>query len=257
MSNVLGPGAIGAGIALALFGGRIALLLVLGAVSAVATGEVLRLVRARGVIPAAPVALMGTIAIMVLAHWRGERGPRLYPSIIALVLILTVVEVLWRRDREEVTRAIALTILPVLAVGVLASFVIALRAMPDGFRLVLVLVLMVVASEVVPALAAAARGSTGRVDPWFRLGTSLVGSLLVAVVVGVTLDQTFSWLTALSLGVLIGSASPVGRLAAEMIERELRAPEGKVVAPPRVLIRLDGLLLAAPVFFYAFRALAR
>lgn len=241
-----------------LFGGRLVLLGVVIVAAAAATGELLRLVRARGVVPAAPAALAGTAALLLMAHVERERGPRFFPAVVAGVLMLAFIEVLLRRSRDDVTRTLAYTVVPVLAVGVLASFIVAIRGMPEGFRLVLVLVTMVLATEVVPTAVGAVGGRRLAVTPWKRMAGAQIGSLTVAAITAATLPETFSWTTALSLGLFIGFAAPVGRMAAAMIERDLREhATGARVAPAAVLVRIDGLLLAAPVFFYVFRALTR
>jgi CDP-diglyceride synthetase len=240
--------------AAAVFGGRIVLLVVLLAVAGLATLEFLRLARARGVVPAEPVALFGTAGILVLAFVGEERAPRLYPGVLAAFLLLAFGEILARRDRTNVTRAVALTMLPVFTVGVFASFLLALRGMPDGSRLLLVLVAMVGAAEIGQEIAGRIRG--GSLDAWLRLVAAQAGVFVVALVVGVLDTGPFTWPTLITLAVLTGAAAPIGRLATQMIDRDLRSTE-PALAAVALLVRIDGLLLAAPVFFYAFRALAR
>lgn len=243
-------------IAAAVFGGPVTLLVVLLVIAGLATWEFLRLARARGVVPAEPIAMFGTAGVLVLAYVGEERAPRLYPAVLAAFLLLAFGEILMRRQRENVTRAVALTMLPVFTVGVFASFLLALRGMPDGSRLVLVLVAMVAAAELAQELAA--RATRDPMDAWVRVGASQAGVFFVAILVRLFDSQTFSWPVLITVAALTGFAAPVGRLATQMIDRDLRSADGAPALPAAaLLVRIDGLLLAAPVFFYAFRALAR
>lgn len=241
---LVGPVAI----TLAVIGGSEALLAVLLVIAGAGTWEFLRLARARGVVPAEPVALFGTAGILVLAYIGDERAPRLYPAVLAAFFVLAFGEVLIRRDRNDVTKTVALTVLPVFTVGVFASFLLTLRGMPDGLRLALVLVAMVGAAELM-------QGAVARATPnaLARVLASEAGVFAVAVVVGVLDDRMFSKPVLITLAALVGVAVPIGRLAAHMIDRDLRGTSGLAAR----LVRIDGLLLAAPVFFYVFRALAR
>jgi len=273
-----------AALALGLFGGRYGLLIVVTVIAVLATGELLRMVRARGARPSALVALAGTPALLILAHLKGEMSPRLAPAIIAAVLGLAFTDLLFRRGRTDVVRGVAVTMLPVMTVGLLASFIVTIRNMPEGFRLTLVLAAMVLASEALPAIALAMRTGGGRVPFWTRVIAGEVGVMVVVLITGFTLGDTFSWPVIVVLGLLIGLAAPVGRVAAGMIEADLRAPDTDTGGDPAaegapdagdadagaevragkrpragaaVLVRVDGFLLAAPVFFYVFRVLAR
>jgi CDP-diglyceride synthetase len=250
--------ALAIGIVAGVFGGRWGLLAVTIVLAVLATGELLRLVRATGVRPEGLVALAGTIGLVLLAHFRGEQGPNLAPAVVAAVLGLAFAAVLLRKNRTEVPRAIATTLLPVLTVGLLAAFVVAIRNMPEGFRLTLVLVAMVLAVEALPAIAVRARVGGARVGGWQRLIAGAAGALVVALVAGLAFDDTFPWSLVPVLGVATGMAASVGRQTVSMIQADLAiAAEGGRAPVVEVLVRIDGLLLAAPVFFYVFRGMTR
>ena len=87
---------------------------------------------------------------------------------------------------------------------------------------------------------------------------AVFGALLAAVVAALTAAPPFTWANAIILAVLVAASAATGDLAWAMVEDDLTRDErGARRAPAVVLRRIDGVLLAAPVFFYVFRVLAR
>src|SRR5438046_3175192 len=127
--------AIAALLAVALLAGRLALLLTAIVVTIAAAGELFRLLRAHDALPSAPLGYAGILALLIVAYARGERAPSVFPVVIAATLGMAFAVMLMRLDRVNVTRAMAFTLLPVVTVGLLSAYVIALRSTPDGFRL--------------------------------------------------------------------------------------------------------------------------
>jgi predicted CDP-diglyceride synthetase/phosphatidate cytidylyltransferase len=136
----------------------------------------------------------------------------------------------------------------------------------DGFRLAWVFGLMAAGSE----LGAAAltwvfrrRAITPRARrTWEHYAGAGVGALMAAVVAALTASPPFTWVRAIVLALLVAASAATGDLVWAMVEDDLRQPlpgaEGTGGrAHAVVLRRIDGLLLSAPVFFYAFRVLAR
>lgn len=242
---------LGATTLAALAAGRAALFVLVAALATAGAGELFRLARAQGLRPSPLVGLPGIVALLLVAHARGEDAPPVFPAVLAGVLGCCFLVMIGRRRRAEVTRAIAFTLLPVVWVGVLAAYVLALRGSAGGFRPTLVLVAMALGSEAGTRLAEARLGSRA------PLG-GLVVSLAVGVVAAVAVPETFAWGTALILAALVTAATRAGNAAGAMIEADLlgTAP-GARRARAGVLRRIDGVLLSAPVFFYGFRVLAR
>jgi predicted CDP-diglyceride synthetase/phosphatidate cytidylyltransferase len=230
------------------------LLILAAALATAGAGELFRLARARGLRPSPLVGLAGIFALLLVAHARGEKAPPFFPAVLAGVLGACFVAMIARRRRTEVTRAIAYTVLPVVWVGVLAAYVLALRGTAGGFRLVLVLIAMVVGSEAGTWLAARIeREPSPDVVSRALLG-GLIAAATVAIVAALSVPKTFSWGTALVLAVLDTVSARAGKMAGAMIEHDLF---GAARARASLLRRIDGVLLSAPVFYYGFRALAR
>ncbi|MGZ4127401.1 MAG: phosphatidate cytidylyltransferase [Actinomycetota bacterium] len=248
--------------AAALLTGRLALLLLVIAVGVAATGEMYRLLRSKGVLPSAPVGLLATVGLLVVAYVRGERAPNAFPAILAGTLGLAFVVMLWRRNRTDVTRAVAYTLVPVLTVGLLGAYVMALRSARSGFRLAWVFALMALGSE----LGAAAftwflrrRAITPRAHrTWERFVGAAIGTLLAAVIAVIGASPPFTWSRAIILALLVAASAALGDLVWAMVESDLVHPEPGIRRARAVVLRgIDGVLLAAPVFFYTFRVLAR
>jgi CDP-diglyceride synthetase len=254
--------AIAALVAVALLAGRIALLLIAIVVAGAAAGEMFRLLRARGALPSAPLGYAGILALLIVAYVRGERAPAVFPVVIAAALGLAFAVMLMRLDRVNVTRAVAFTLLPVVTVGLLGAYVIALRSAPGGFRLAWVFALMAAGAEL-GAVSITWVFRRGTLTPrarrtWEHYLGAAAGALVAALVAALTAKPPFTWPTAIVLGALVAASVATGDIAWAMFEDDLTRDErGVRRARPVVLRRIDGVLLSAPVFFYAFRVLAR
>jgi CDP-diglyceride synthetase len=249
-------------LAVALLAGRLALLLTAIVVAGAAAGEMFRLLRARGALPSAPLGYAGILALLIVAYVRGERAPSLFPAVIAATLGFAFAVMLMRLDRVNVTRAVAFTLLPVVTVGLLGAYVIALRSARGGFRLAWVFALMAVGAEL-GAVSITWIFRRGSLIPrarrtWESYTGAAVGAVLAAVVAALTASPPFTWAKAIILGVLVAASAATGDLAWAMVEHDLTQDErGTRRAPAVVLRRIDGALVSAPVFFYVFRVLAR
>jgi len=246
---------------IALLAGKVALLIVSSAVTVAAAGELYRLLRARGVQPSALSGLAGVVGLLLVAYARGSRAPGAFPAIVAGALGLAFLVQLAKRDRRDVTRAVSYTLLPVVTVGLLGAYVIALRSERNGFRLAWVFAMMAFASELGAIAFARIRRREGpaprRVEIWERYAGAGVGTLLAAIVAAIAASPPFTWGRSIVLGILVAASAATGDLVWAMVEQDLIRPEpGIKRAPASVLRAIDGVLLSAPVFFYAFRVLA-
>ena len=249
-----------AAIALAVFGGALAMLIVAMIVAVVAAGELFRLVRAPDLLPATTVGLAAIVAMLVVGYARAARAPESFPFIVAAALFLSFVVMLLRRDRANVTRILAVTMIPVVCVGLPAAYVVAMRSSRSGYTLAWVFVLMTFAAE---AGAAAVmwfvrrRALTPRARrTWEHFGGALAGAVIAAIVGVVGASPPFTWARALILAALVAPVVSVGDLAWAMVEDDVaRSDPGAKRQHAVVLSRVGGALLSAPVFFYVFRAL--
>ena len=258
-------GVILGGIALAcLFWRRFTLLILLLVLALVAAGELLRLARSRGARPVPLVGLAGVAAAYVVAYQQGPAAPEDLPLVVAAAVVLTAGAVLMRRDRGGAILSIASTVFVVIYVGVMGSYMMAMRSSPDGFRIALTFGLMVVLNDAgswAVGKAAGKRPLAPRISPsktWEgALGGALV-TVIVGLLTGLGLDPPMTIGRGLVLAGLVVLVAPLGDLFESMLKRDFGVKDTGGVIPQHggALDRLDSLLFTAPLFFYAYRAVA-
>jgi phosphatidate cytidylyltransferase len=134
-----------------------------------------------------------------------------------------------------------------------------------GTSLVLAVVVLVVANDVVSYAIGRWRGrhvmapSLSPSKTWEGLIAGTLATFVAAAVVTATMDPPFDRGRTLIAAVVVAFAAPAGDLVASMLKRDAGAENAGKILPGHggVLDRIDGILLAAPLFFYAWRAVAR
>jgi phosphatidate cytidylyltransferase len=258
-------GVVLGGIALAcLFGGRFTLLILLLVLALVAAGELFRLARSRGARPVPIIGLAGVAAAYVIAYREGTAAPEAFPILIAAALVLTAAAVLVRKEREGAIGSIASTVFVVVYVGMMGSYILAMRGTPDGFRVVLTFGLMVVLNDAgswAVGRSFGKRSMAPQISPsktWEGAAGGAAVTLLVGLLAGVGLDPPMTVERGFILAALIVFGAPLGDLFESMLKRDFGVKDAGVVIPRHggALDRLDSLLFTAPLFFYAYRAVA-
>lgn len=258
-------GVVLGGIALAcLFWSRFTLLILLLVLALIAGGELFRLARARGSRPVPLVGLAGIAAAYVIAYREGTTAPEDYPILIAASLVATAAVVLFRHDRERAIVSIGSTVFVVVCIGMMGSYMMAMRSAPDGFRIALTFGLMVVLND---AGSWAVGRTWGRhamapqISPtktWEGALGGAVVTVIVGLLAGIGLDPPMTVGRGLVLAGLVVLAAPLGDLFESMLKRDFGVKDAGAVIPQHggALDRLDSLLFTAPLFFYAYRAVA-
>lgn len=153
------------------------------------------------------------------------------------------------------------TIIPALYVGVLLGYVAALRVAQDGAWWVLILLFITWGYDTGAFAAGRALGRhrfMTHVSPKKTvegvaggLLLSAIGALIAVPAVGLSPWQ------AVALGLLGGAVVQVGDLIESMIKRQTGVKDSGEILPGHggVLDRIDGLLFAAPLVYYAARIL--
>jgi phosphatidate cytidylyltransferase len=252
----------GVAIACVLLGRGTLLALVLS-LALVAAGELFRLARARGVRPVPLVGLAGVAAAFVVAYRARGGAPEELPAVVAAVLAAASGAALLRRDRRGALAGIASTTFVVVYVGVMGSFIVAMRGLEGGLRIVLVFGLMVALND---AGAWAVGRALGRrpLAPGVsadKTWEGLLGGTAASYAVGVgagAFHDPFTLGRGLVLATVVAVAAPLGDLFESLLKRDLGVKDSGRAIPGHggALDRLDSLIFTAPVFFYAFRALA-
>ena len=218
-------------------------------------GELLAKAAARPVMLAAAAPGLGLPVAVAVAP---EAGLALLPAAVAAMVIAAFGIVL--RFRSRPVARLGATGVAGLLVGLGASGLVLLRAMPSGVRWMVGLVLLVVVAD---AAGAALRRWAVVPSVWLEFGVPLVAVVVAAVGVWQLVDPPFQLVTAMRFGLVALVASVCGtrlelslgdeagiRLAAPSPARAPRLGQG------RVLAMLDGLLLAAPAAYLLARMVA-
>ncbi|MBC7644091.1 MAG: phosphatidate cytidylyltransferase [Thermoleophilia bacterium] len=206
-------------------------------------------------VPAAAIA----VGLVPIACWRaGEPG-----AFIALVLVipLTIIFLSLSVEREEPLGAILATMMPVAYIAPPAALLVALRQSPEGFGLVIVMLLGIWANDTGAYLLGRLFGRTKlapRISPnktvegflgGFIAGTAVVWyGHLVLQAHGKPLLNGYD---ALLLGMAVALATPVGDLFESMIKRAAGVKDsGNLLGEHGgMLDRIDSILLATPVMY--------
>jgi phosphatidate cytidylyltransferase len=208
-----------------------------------------------------PVAVVATLVLLFGAYQARHAGQ------VIGVLVLVVGAFVWHlvdRSRSDVVRTAATTVLFGLWVGLLASFAVLLVNRPDG----VVLVLLVIGAAVVTDIGGFAVGVrfgrtrlAPRISPnktWEGLAGGVLAATAVAAVALALAGGPLTALQAAIVALVCGLASFVGDLVESMVKRDLGLKDLGRVLPGHggVLDRVDGILWALPVGYYAVELLA-
>lgn len=185
---------------------------------------------------------------------------------LVLALLATRVVLFEARSRTSGTVAdVAATLGAAGATGVLGAHILLIRAIPrTGLRSLLAFGAMVVACDVIAFFVGRWRGGRAlspRVSAsktWAGAVAGIASSTAVGLVVGLAWDPPFDLWSGVLLGAAMGVLAVTGDLAFSAIRRSAgpRAASGYLGPLGGALDVVDGLLFAAPAFYWALRTLA-
>jgi phosphatidate cytidylyltransferase len=217
--------------------------------------ELLAVLRARATRPAEPVVLVTAVVLVLGAYFEG-------PSALSLGLLLTILAAfawyLIDRQRSEVTRNVAATVLAAVYVPFMAAHLsLVLRQAP---HYVGAIVAYAVLTVVYDTFAYATGVLVGRhpmapaVSPnksWEGAGGATVACLLAGAFL-IPLWQPWSFASGLVLAAFTCVVAPLGDLSESMLKRDLAVKDMGSILPGHggMLDRIDALLFMAPVLYY-------
>lgn len=232
---------------LAFSAGRVGVSMLALLIAVVVAGEQFRIARAGGIRPVAAIGLATIVVLHLVAFTQGERAPRWLPPIAAGGLALAYVAMLRRHVRTNVTRALIATALPILIAGVLGAFIPAIRGL-GGSKGAWGFLLLVIGATAGTAVAQRAKAS--RVA---MVGGAALGALLVAGGLAIAWSKEYEAGRAIVVAITVALCVPLGSVLAARVEADLGG--GTAGRRALALHRVGGALLAAPAFFFVFRAL--
>ena len=208
---------------------------------------------------AGPLRIAGFLATAGLLAVALVGGPQQMVLAVAATIPLCLVAALAARQRDGLTRAVAVTVLGVAWIGLSLAHGVLLRELPHGTALVIDVLLATFLGDTAAHLVGSAFGRTKlapRISP-SKTVEGLVAGVVVgtaAVLVAALLFQ--EWLEpwqALVIGLAPSIAAPAGDLFESLLKRDLGVKDtGRFFgAHGGVLDRIDAVLFAAIAGYYA------
>ena len=249
-------------------GDGIPFILSVAIMSVIGLDEFYRGVRATGAEPQEWVGLASAFLFLLVARNQFHEAAFSLPGVLTLFVIATLTIELIRDNRAPV-RNLGSTFLGVVYVGWLFSYLVAIRsiggtfhvqhvpwAIPLGAWLVLFVVFISWAADTGAFLVGRKWGKhklVPKVSPgksWEGLFAGIASAILMGLLMGWPMHMT--WYTRLLLGLGIALATVVGDLAESSIKRDIGIKDFGSILPGHggILDRFDGLLFAAPFFYY-------
>jgi CDP-diglyceride synthetase len=221
--------------------------------------ELCTALRKEGYRPAVPIALVGSVALVVGTY---HAGLSVYPGILVPVVVSAFLWHLAQVVRGRPVTGIAMTLLPVGYVGILGGFAGEILRLEHGIGLLVGLAICTVSYDVFGYLAGSRLGRR-RIAPSISpnktvegLLAGMAGSVVMAVVVAGSITP-WGRLSALTLGSVVAVLAPLGDLCESMLKRDLGVKDlgGLLPGHGGVLDRFDTILFALPGVYYLIRLL--
>lgn len=232
--------------------------LVLLAVLAIAGWEYTGLLRRGGYQPALPL-LVGLVALPVATTWYDKPGWQ-EPGLIALLVAGAWLAVMdWQRGSAQPVQDLALTVFGGVYLGWLGSKLLAVRLLPEGAFLTVLLYGIVAFSDTAAYFVGSQWGRhklAPRISPK-KTQEGYVGGIVGALVFGMGVaalapSDVITWGDGAALGLLIGVLGTLGDLFISTIKRQVNVKDSSQLIPGHggMLDRLDSVLISAAVGYY-------
>jgi CDP-diglyceride synthetase len=265
-AHVLVGVALAAGALTTLFFGRLAFSLFVGVVLLAAYLDLRRLLGEPGH-PSTLVLGGAGVAGFLWCGYTGHLGQ--LPSVAgALVLSLLVTRIVLHEAGSastEVTADLSATLGAAGLIGVLGAHLLLLRAVPRfGFRGVVAFGAMALGNEIASFVVGRWRGRHAlnrQVAPqktWEGALAGFITSVVAGIVAGLAINPPFGVSSGSLFGIAVGILVPLGDLGFSAIKRSagVRHSGRYLGAAGGALDLVNGLVFAAPAFYWGFRTIA-
>lgn len=206
-------------------------------------------------VPLAPIGL-ATVGLVVATWYGGPEG------LVVALMVGCAGTVAWRVVDERIENTLAdsmASMLTLLWIPFLASFMVLMELSPDGWQRVIVVVLAAVGSDTGGLFAGMLFGKhpmAPRVSPkktWEGFAGGLVLGTVTASIAALFFFDGRWWIGAV-VGLASACAAVLGDLAESAVKRDIQVKDMSSVIPGHggIMDRIDSLLFAAPVAYVVF-----
>ena len=230
----------------------VAFALVVALAFAISIHELVVAYRGSGIYPPGPMLILSGLSLYLIAWWRGDNG--LFVAL-PVVAIINLIWLLKKGPSEYASRASA-SILTLLYLGLLPSFIFLLARDSDGFALISILVILVGVNDTFAYIAGVLLGKhkmAPRLSPkksWEGFFGGLVATVIASSAAFHYLLERSWWIGAL-MGLVGVIAATFGDLIESALKRDFGIKDMSSFLPGHggMLDRLDSATFTAPALW--------
>ncbi|MEY3076736.1 MAG: phosphatidate cytidylyltransferase [Candidatus Nanopelagicaceae bacterium] len=230
----------------------VAFALVVALAFAISIHELVVAYRGSGIYPPGPLMIISGLSLYLIAWWRGDNG--LFVAL-PVVAIINLIWLLKKGPSEYASRASA-SILTLLYLGLLPSFIFLLARDSDGFALISILVILVGVNDTFAYIAGVLLGKhkmAPRLSPkksWEGFFGGLVATVIASSAAFHYLLERSWWIGAL-MGLVGVIAATFGDLIESALKRDFGIKDMSSFLPGHggMLDRLDSATFTAPALW--------
>ena len=230
----------------------VAFALVVALAFAISIHELVVAYRGSGIYPPGPLLIISGLSLYLIAWWRGDNG--LFVAL-PVVAIINLIWLLKKGPSEYASRASA-SILTLLYLGLLPSFIFLLARDSDGFALISILVILVGVNDTFAYIAGVLLGKhkmAPRLSPkksWEGFFGGLVATVIASSAAFHYLLERSWWIGAL-MGLVGVIAATFGDLIESALKRDFGIKDMSSFLPGHggMLDRLDSATFTAPALW--------
>lgn len=230
----------------------VAFALVVALAFAISIHELVVAYRGSGIYPSGPLLIISGLSLYLIAWWRGDNG--LFVAL-PVVAIINLIWLLKKGSSEYASRASA-SILTLLYLGLLPSFIFLLARDSDGFALISILVILVGVNDTFAYIAGVLLGKhkmAPRLSPkksWEGFFGGLVATVIASSAAFHYLLERSWWIGAL-MGLVGVIAATFGDLIESALKRDFGIKDMSSFLPGHggMLDRLDSATFTAPALW--------
>jgi len=217
--------------------------------------EFYRLVAAAKVPPLTYFGLIWTLLFILSPHFDYVL---LTPLLLSSAVILPLIWLLLRRQKEEAFVSWAWTIAGILYVGLLLSYLVALRGVDAGRDWIFFVLFTTFGSDTIAYFAGSALGRhkiSPHISPgktWEGTIAGVFGAIIVSLLLVIILDLPLSYGQAILLGSIVSIFGQLGDLTESLFKRNMGVKDSGKLLPGHggILDRMDSIVFAGIVVYY-------